>query len=236
MKRLNLLIVFLIVPFLLMAKQVSIFEIQFTNNPGSDGTYPSSYRGRIVTTTGIVTAINHAEDGFYISEPQGGPWRGIYVEYFGHNIRIGDNIELTSEVSESFGFTMLRNIYDLKIIASGNPLPKPYSISTHDLATNEAYEGVLVKLNNVTVKGQESRRGVFIVDDGSGSCRINNTILNEQQGRKIALNNDSYSTIVGVVDYRFGEYRLNPRDNDDFTASPLGTNKPSWGRIKFLYR
>lgn len=236
MKRLSILILLIAVPALLLAGRVSIYDIQFTNNPGSDGTYPSPFRGQTVATSGIVIAIDLHNGGFYISEPQGGPWRGIYVQENVREVRIGDYIHLTGEVSESFGYTLIRNVSELQVVTSGNQLPQPYQVSTGELAQTEAYEGVLVRISNVTVAGVDTQTDLRLVNDGSGICRINERLLSSRNERNIYMNNELYTKIVGIVDYRFGEYRLNPRNLEDFARSPVGVSKPSWGRIKYLYR
>lgn len=236
MKRLSINALILILPAALLAGQVSIYDIQFTNNPGSDGTYPSPYRGQTVTTTGIVTAMDYVNGGFYMSEPEGGPWRGIYVQDNNREVQVGDRISITAEVAEHFGFTILRNINSLRVNTSGNPLPAPHPVSTSELAASEAYESVLVQVSNVSVTGNESQHDIAVISDGSGNCRVNNSLLSLRDERVSFINGNIYSKITGIVDYRYGEFRLNPRTLDDIVRSPLGAGKSSWGRIKFLYR
>ncbi len=236
MRRLSIYMLILILPVSLLAGQTSIYDIQFTNNPGSDGTYPSPYRGQVVTTTGIVVAMDYLNGGFYISEPEGGAWRGIYVQDNNREVQVGDRVTINGEVAENFGFTVLRNINSLRINNSGNQIPNPYPVSTSELAQSEAYESVLVQVSNVSVVGSESQHDITVISDGSGNCRVNNTLLSLRDQRNNFHSSEIYSKIIGIIDYRYGEYRLNPRTFYDLVRSPVGAGKSSWGRIKFLYR
>ncbi|MBN1948111.1 MAG: hypothetical protein JW784_00045, partial [Candidatus Cloacimonetes bacterium] len=87
----------------LSAVDVTIYEIQFTTSPSGD----SPYAGQVVTTTGIVTGTGFAgySDNFFISEPTGGAWKGVYIYDADQNVDLGDEIEITGTVSEYFGLT-----------------------------------------------------------------------------------------------------------------------------------
>jgi len=63
----------------------------------------------------------------------------------------GDEVTLTGAVSEYYGFTEINNLSGLIIESSGNNLPDPVEITTAELASSEAYESVLVKVNDVEV-------------------------------------------------------------------------------------
>ena len=226
----------LLIPIFLYSGQTSISEIQFTNNSGTDGTYPSPYRNQIVNTSGIVTAINLRSGGFYISEPQGGPWSGIFINDRTREVRVGDLVEITGEVAEQFGFTMIRNVRRLRVVSSGNPLPPPTPVTTSELAVSEAYESVLVQISNATINGRSDRADVLLINDGSGICRLSDGLYSPGENLLSITTGTVYSRIIGVVDYRFGEFRINPRHSADLQQTTVGTGKPSWGRIKSLYR
>jgi predicted extracellular nuclease len=236
MRSLFVLLAILSVPLLAYSGSTSIYDIQYTANSGFDGTYPSPLRGQIVTVSGIVTAIDSINDGFYISESEGGPWRGIYISDNRREVIVADSVILTGEVYESFGFTGIRNVRQLKVESRNNPLPPPVAVSTGELAVSEAYEGVLVKFSNVTATGHSRHRNVWLINDGSGACRVVNGFLSDRIEVKSLITNELYSKIIGVVDYRYGEYRVNLRSPNDIMKAPLGIDKPSWGKIKSLYR
>ena len=53
---------------------LSIYDIQYTTNPGPNGTYPSPYEGQIVTIDGILNAIDFSGGRFFIIPSDGGKW------------------------------------------------------------------------------------------------------------------------------------------------------------------
>jgi predicted extracellular nuclease len=226
----------MIVPLFLYSEQTSIYDIQYTVSSGSDGTYPSPLRNQTVSVTGIVTAVNYLNNGFFISQPEGGAWSGIFITDNARRVKLGDKVSLEGDVYEQFGLTSIRNLRRLRVESSGNPLPTPTLITTDELATSEAFEGVLVQLNNVTIVGNSDKRGVLLIDDGSGVCRFADSFFSVAGDQLQMRVGEALTSVVGVVDYRFGEYRLNPRNNFDVNRSTVGVARPSWGRIKSLYR
>lgn len=212
-------ILFLLTIFSLFAVDVTIYEIQYTTDPGGD----SPYMDQEVTTTGIVTASNISgfADNFYISMPEGGGWKGLYVYNSDIEPAIGDEVEVTGEVQEYFGLTELSTGTGT-IMSSGNALPDPTIVTTFALSTEEQYEGVLVQVQNVLVTSAPDNFGQWYVDDGSGACQIDDSIYqypNPQTGMEFA-------SITGVVDYSYDEYGLHPRDNDDFVTGGEDTTPP----------
>lgn len=220
----------------LYSEQTSIFDVQFATSFGSDGTYPSSFHSQKVSLSGIVTAIDSQNNGLFLSHPDGGKWNGIFVANHISGAQIGDHISLDGEIFEQFGFTTLRFPKNLQVISKRNQLPQPVLVTTRELSVSECYEGVLVQLSNVTVVGESGRKGVYLIDDGSGACRLSDSFISLNPDKPDFHLNDNFSSIIGVVDYRYGEYRINPRDTNDIKKTYVGVSKPSWGRIKSLYR
>ena len=191
---------------------LTIYDIQYTEEPSGD----SPYEGQIVTVIGIVTATGYYSSGnsnrFFISEPEGGAWKGIYVFNYDSIVELGDEVEVTGEVQEYFDFTELASISNVTILSSSNPLPAPVEITTHELATEEKYESVLVKISSVTVTATPDNYGQWYVDDGSGECQIDDPIY-DYPNPQIGV---QFYSITGVVDYSYYEYALIPRNAGDF--------------------
>jgi len=190
----------------------TIYDIQYTTDPGADGTYPSPLNGEDVTVTGIVTAVGYYSSGstrFFISDPDGGAWHGIFVFSSDSGLQLGMEVEVTGTVTEYYGFTEI-GYATVSILGEGNPVPDPVVVTTNDLASNEAYEGVLTRINNVTVSQLPDSYGQWYVNDGSGECQIDDAIFSytPEEGQ-------TFDSITGVVDYSYGEYGLNPRNSDD---------------------
>ena len=195
--------------FVTLVAATTIYDIQFTTSPNGN----SSFDGENVITNGIVTAIGYNSNYFFISEPVGGAWRGIYIYSSENGIQIGDEIEVSGTVSEYYGFTEIINA-DIEVISSNNQIPDPVEISTSELASQEMYESVLAKIVDVSVTQLPDNYGQWYVDDGSGDCQIDDEIYEyfPQMG-------EFFPEIIGVIDYSYNEFGLNPRNQNDISDS-----------------
>ncbi|MDP8321471.1 MAG: hypothetical protein RAO94_03865, partial [Candidatus Stygibacter australis] len=165
MKKLNKLfitIVLMCAVSLLMA--VPIYNIQFTEDAGN-GTYPSQYEGQDVSLSGIVTCNNYSGDKYVLSYPEGGIWNSVLIYQEG-DFNLGDEVELNGTVDEYYGYTEIQDAWGVTLLSTGNALPEPVTTTTSQLSSGEAYEGVLVRLNNVTVTSAPDEWDVYTIDDG----------------------------------------------------------------------
>ncbi len=193
----------------------TIYGIQYTTDPGYEGTYPSLLEGETVTTSGIVTGTYDANGStkFYLTQPEGGEWKGIFVynTNSSYNPALGDEVQLIAEVYEYYGMTELKNILSFEIFSNGNTIPDAFFVSTQQVATEESLEGVLIKVSNVIVTQVQNPYGEWYVDDGTGECQIDDVFcLLEPVGL-----GQFFGSIKGLVNYSYGEYDLNPRSSDD---------------------
>ena len=101
------------------------------------------------------------------------------------------------------------------------------SISTGDLANGcdnalaEKYEGVLVKLSNVTVTQTPNQYGEWFVDDGSGECQIDDVFGFAYNSITVG---QQFESITGVVDYSYSAYGVSARSDADFVLSSGGVS------------
>jgi len=198
----------------------TIYDIQYTTNAGPDGWYPSPLEGQDVTVTGIVTGANYNNDlKFYMSDPEGGAWHGIYVYDYTVGPVLGDEVEVTGTVSEYFGLTEL-GYCTVNILSSGNPVPAPTAVSTLNLvvpAQAEPYEGCLVEVANVEVTEAQDEFGQWFIDDGSGECQVDDGFfyLDAVTPPIVIIAGMTWDIIRGCVDYSYDEYGINPRTPED---------------------
>jgi len=178
----------------------SIYEIQYSTSG------PSPHEGELVETSGVVTAI--FENYFFIQDGVGA-WNGIAV-YPLQEVVIGDEITISGSVLEYNDKTELTDIINITIIGTSG-LPEPVIISSAELSSSEDYESVLATLQNVTVSNDSLGYGNWEVEDQSGSCIIGG--LGEYAYEPVL--DDFIYNLTGVVDYSFGAFKLEPRDNDD---------------------
>jgi len=198
----------------------SIHDIQYTTDAGSGSDcYPSSEDGNSVEVTGLVTAV--MDNGrFYI---QDGPnaWDGIYVYDSSVMPSVGDDLTITAEVDEYYGLSELKNVSAFTVNSSGNELNAPIVVTTGDLAggcaeNGESFEGLFVKIDNVTVTAAADQHGQWFIDDGSGACEVEDAFF--EYAPEVGA---EFSSVLGVVSYGYGEYEVNPRgENDIQLANP----------------
>lgn len=202
-------------PFLLTA-QVSIYDIQYTD-AAVDGTYPSQYNGQTVTTGGIVTLANYNGGRYFIASSDGGAWKGVFIYDNNNSPSVGDSVILTGEVYEYNGMTEIKDLTEFNIVNSGNPIPDPTNILTANVS-DEAYEAVLVKINNCAVTGEFDDYGNWKANDGSGDCFVRSGIYNLQSEGFPLFINYPFASIQGIVTDYYGSCLL-PRFQEDIQSN-----------------
>jgi len=227
MKKILGILIFVIIVSTAIA--TTVYDIQYTTDPGPDGYYPSPLDGEIVTVTGIVTGENFNQDNkFYMSDPEGGAWHGIYVYDYTVGPALGDEVEVTGTVSEYYGLTEL-GYCTINILSSGNDVPDPIPVSTIDLvvpALAEQYEGCLVSVTDVEVTEEQGDYGEWYIDDGSGACQVDDGFfyLDEVTPPIVITLGMTWYMITGCVDFSYDEYGLNPRTPEDL-MDEVSTNE-----------
>ncbi len=227
--------------FFTLLSAISIYDIQYTTNPGVDNTYPSPYADEVVTITGVVTATGyHATSGqkFFITEPTGGAWRSIFIDDTSHAVQIGDLISVTGTVKEYYGMTEIRQCSAVNVLRSNYPLPSPIILTSGQMASEEAYECCLAKIQNVICTTAPNSQNELFVDDGSGAVKVDDGFFSGAV--PFPINSGvgvNYNYIMGIIDYSHGYYSLQPRTSLDIQkqAPVLNTHK-SWGKIKSIYK
>jgi hypothetical protein len=84
-------------------------------------------------------------------------------------------------------------------------------VSTGDLAAEERWEGVLVKVEDIDVTSDPDQYGQFYVNDGTGDYMVDDL---GDYGYS-ASQGDTLQSMTGVDWYSFDEYKLQPRDDGD---------------------
>ncbi|MDG2446349.1 MAG: endonuclease [Flavobacteriaceae bacterium] len=191
----------------------------------------SPFDGQTISTKGVVTAV--LGDDFYMQDGEE-PRSGIYIYTSTVIPSIGDSVIVTGEVSEfqwedptPEKMTELAYPDQVYILNSNNPIPNPIDITTGGLA-NEDYEGMLVRVSDVTVTYADLipfvDYGQWRVDDGSGECYIHNT----QEGYEYDPEFGEYiSSITGISTYLFGDWKISLRMEDDVDANGVDVTGPS---------
>ncbi|MBI9031592.1 chitobiase/beta-hexosaminidase C-terminal domain-containing protein [bacterium] len=188
----------------------SIYDIQYVADPATNDASP--YDGQEVIVEGIVTANNYGGK-YFISAPEGGAWNAIYVYDTANDPALGDLVRIRATVDEYYNWTELTSVTEYEVLSQGNTIPAPVVITTAELASMEAYESVLVTIENVTVSTAANSYGEWYVTDGSGDAQIDDNCYPIDPA---VIVGDTFASITGVVDYSYNNYGLNPRSADDF--------------------
>ena len=171
-----------------------------------DGTVPS---GTSVTIEGIVTAEPYAfypEDDlrYYYLQDDYAPLSGIKVYDPGRALSQGDEIRLTGTVDEYFGMTEILDVTEFEILSSGNDMEPLLVTLGGDM---EMYEGVLIEIQDVFVSNPDLGFGEWSVSDGT-----NEQVIDDAADYFYTpIQDEALSSIVGVLDYSFDVFKIEPR-------------------------
>jgi len=197
-----------------------ISDIQFTTVQGTY-CYETEMSGEVnlcpVIVTHIVPQINAGSAGnFFVTQPGLQSWGGIFIRDFDILPDVGDEIDLTATVNEYYSMTQLIDVTSSFVVSSGNSVI-PLSINTGDLGIDcsfegESYEGMLVRVNNITVEDIDEF-GNIKINDGSGSTLMDDYYF-DGTFPTISIG-DNISSIIGNVGYSYNEFKIYPRSNDD---------------------
>ena len=189
------------------------------------------YEGCNVTLTGSVTADTAQYTSGYSSyafQDGTGQWNGLVFDTEEMAIVTrGDEVSVTGLVTDNDpdwvfkfgGNTRLINA-TVSVTSTGNDSPAPTGVSASDLAQTaeevESYEGVLVKLDNVTVSAVNQYD--WSITDASGM----EALIDEDMGTMGAgiamselVEGQELSYIMGIFNYSFGTYKVQIRDVAD---------------------
>ncbi len=211
---------------------ITIADIQYTTAPGGGGEcYPSPYLDSTVTLNGKVTgrfARSDRNDWFFLQDSDS-LWSGIYVYDSGTNVNVGDSISITAVVAEYFGSTELATITQLNTYSTGNDIFNPNILTCSDLGssacdpTAEIYEGMLIRIYNVTIGG-DAGYGDTWSNNGSGdSCLIDDDLVYNGPDPFTLIQGQTYYSITGICVYHHDYYRIAPRSSADVVeVGPVG--------------
>ena len=174
-----------------------------------------------VTMTEVVVTSPITPDGggFFVQEPLGGEWSGIFV--FNSepgdpvNVSAGDLVTITGTYTEVSGLSEISIPGGSAVTVQGSAsVPAAAIVIPADIATGgtlaENYEGVLVEVNNVTVIDTNpdfpNDYGEFMV---TGNLRVDDLFYDADPLPT------SFVSITGPLYFSFGDFKLVPRSAAD---------------------
>ena len=104
---------------------VSIYDVQYTLDPGGD----SPYNGQAVTVVGTVSGV--FLEGYALADSCG-PWHSVFVRSRRDGPDIGDEVAVTGTVRENFGMTEIYEVTDYDFISPDNTVLS-WSVEAQDI-------------------------------------------------------------------------------------------------------
>ena len=195
----------------------TISEIQYTDDPAGN----SPLAGQRVRVSGIATVAEGVYPGRYCIQDGIGPWSGLFVEASGMGAQRGDSITLVGTVEETDGLTEIGAVSEFTLNSHANPVPEPTLVTPGVVNMSEAYEGVLVKVDSVTVTLAPPPPADWQVSN-DGSCWVGRWA---SYGYVPVLG--CVLDVTGIVGYSDGSYELQIRDDIDVEdrASGVGPDE-----------
>jgi hypothetical protein len=231
---------------LVLNRDITIQDVQYnpfgTDVSGYNG-YRVPLTGIVTADTSDFPGGNYAFR-IYMQNGQG-PWSGIHIGTRGSNgnqiraFQKGDLVTVNGliwdvPVTPTFNVTRIDSATSASVISSGNPVPAPEVIETNIIGTGgngvaekEEWESVLIRYEDVLVTNENadfpSNFGEMYVSDGSGDTRVeledgrhDYHNLSDPTRLYYVKTGSEFDALQGILYYSFGNYKLVPRNNDDF--------------------
>lgn len=186
----------------------------------------------LVTASGASGYFLQVED----SEPgfMGRDYSGFFVYQPAGGVAQGDRLSIPSgTVANFYGQLQLNGVGPagadggVTILSSTNPLPAPVVVNPADVASNDGglstrLEGVLVRVDGVTVlqlqpdagPGDRDPTNEFVV---TGGLKVNDYLHLVSPFPSVG---QQYQAIIGVLELRNNEFKLEPRGPGDLITGP----------------
>lgn len=168
----------------------------------------------VVTLTGVIVTspITQDGEGFYIQDAGGGAWSGIYVflqgTFDGLFLEVGDKLTISGTYTEFYDFSELTitGMDDIDVTGEADVT----TVAMDDMTDMEQWEGVLVSLADQTFEACPNTYGETTLASG---LKVNDQFF--------AYESDPGATVtelIGLVEYSFEEFKLNPRSAADLVG------------------
>ncbi|MEW5739405.1 MAG: lamin tail domain-containing protein [Myxococcota bacterium] len=182
-----------------------------------------------VGTNGYFLQVGDSEPGF-----MGRDYSGLFVYQPVPGVAQGDRLSIPSgTVANFYGQLQLNGVGPagqdggVAILSSMNAVPAPVPVNPADVASNDGglstrLEGVLVRVDNVTVlalqpdagPGDRDPTNEYVV---TGGLKVNDYLHLTTPFPAVG---QQYQAIIGVLEYRNNEFKLEPRGPGDIISGP----------------
>ena len=169
-----------------------------------------------MTVNGIVSLV-YPDMSFYLAE-KAGPYCGIYVYQSTYGPDIGDDVSVSGSVSTYQGKKQVSSVSAYQVNSKDNPVYPPETVELGTVL-DPAYEGTLVRIEDVAVTNEHSGYGQWVVSTGGSQV----TVDDELDYNYFPHNGDIFHSITGIVERNTGKSPnqwLQPRFTADLDAPP----------------
>lgn len=176
-------------------------------------------KGTVITTTGTVAVIPGVlgSQYFYIVDDTSGIQIYMSKKDF-PDLSVGDLLQVTGQVSESYGETRVNVSTKSQIDVLGHgDAPGPQSVELASIG--ESLEGAFVQS---TAQVTDVKSGYLYIDDGSGEIKVY-----FKKGSGITRDDVTLGSTVqvrGIVSQAIGGYQILPRSKDDLLLVASSTD------------
>ena len=191
----------------------SIYQIQ---NPSHPDFIPE---GSEVFVQGVIVTAVTPQGYLFVEETGSGPWSGIMIydpdQYAPGDIAAGDEVTVAGITQEDSGMTRIHAAGFVRT-DTGRPVPGPEVVAPCAVGTGgplaEDYEGVLVRVQDVEVTGENpDAPGDFGEYEVAGCLRVDDLMMDDYDPRE----GDTLVSITGVLYYSAGNFKIAPRHVGD---------------------
>jgi DNA/RNA endonuclease YhcR with UshA esterase domain len=195
---------------------ITIRDIQYTTDPSGNSPYVSQN----VTVAGVVTGVVRAGNsrGMYFIQDGKGPWNGVYCYDRDRFPAEGDSVTVSGTVIEYYGLTEISPVSSFNLLKKGVKIPEPVVLPTCSLSVAnpnaEAYEGVLVATNKVTVSSVPNSYFEWDINDGSGPATNDDFLDSLSRLGYTPVIGDSLARVQGIFHASYG-WKILPRFTKD---------------------
>jgi len=173
-----------------------------------------------ITGAVVTSPVSYNGEDFFIQDPAGGQYSGILVHNFdGANtaadVEVGDEVTVSGFYVEYFELSEITVSDASYVTVTGTAtVPAPAVVSSTDVGTSgslaEAYEGVLITVEDVEVTTAADGYGQFIVDS---ALMVDDMFFTG--GSPDPTVGTTYTSITGPLNYNFDDFKIEPRTTAD---------------------
>ena len=209
----------------------TIYSLQHTTNEGVlPDCFPSDSSDNAVMITGLVVGRYERSETYqrrFFVQDAATPWSGVYVFNTPDPVQVGDSVTIGGVLIEYFAETELGTISSAIVHSSGHALPPPivltcaqYNSMDSCTVNAEPYEGMIIRINNLTLTSSAGFGDFWANDGSSDSVIVMDDLSTGGADSCIYVIGETYSYVRGIGRYTFGQYKIAPRFSSDLYIAP----------------